>query len=666
MNLIIVESPTKAKTIKKFLSSDYDVEASFGHVRDLPKSKIGVDVEKDFKPDYVVPTKSKKIVAELKAKSKEANSVILATDEDREGEAIAYHLAYLLKLKDPQRIVFHEITKPAIEEALATPRTIDERLVDAQQARRVLDRLVGYKLSPLLWRKVMRGLSAGRVQSVALRLICDREEEIKNFSAKEYWTIEANLKKQSDSEDKSFIALLWKHQEKVISKLEISSKESADNYLKSLEGAQYTVTNIDKKETKRYPLPPYTTSTLQQDAGQRLHFPAKMTMSTAQKLYEQGFITYHRTDSVNISQRILPETQQTIESQFGKNYFDGFHQYKTKSKLAQEAHEAIRPAKPSLLPDQAKLREIELKLYTLIWQRFMASQMTPALSEKTIIEITANESTFKAEGEIMRFDGYTRVYPVSPKDVILPPLDLNEILSLVKLDGVQHFTKPPARFSEPMLVKELEKNGVGRPSTYASIITVIQDRGYVGKDDDRRLFPKEIGIVVNKLLKEHFPNIVDVNFTSTIEEDLDKIAEGTETYLELLKRFYEPFIKNLKEKEKELKKEDINPVEQTDKICPKCGASVVIKSGRFGKFYSCSKFPECDWKESLVKKEKLVPTTIPCPDCKEGFLIERKASRGRNRGKTFYGCTRYPQCKHAQSTLEKEAQKPEEKKEEVK
>ena len=636
MNLVIVESPTKSRTIQNFLPNDYVVLSSFGHIRDLPKSDLGIDTEHDFEPHYVVPRKAQPHLKELKKELKNADMVILATDEDREGEAISWHLAQALKLDDKktQRIVFHEITKSAIEEALKNPREIDMNLVDAQQARRVLDRLVGYKLSPFLWKKVVRGLSAGRVQSVTVRLIVDRERKIENFKSDEYWTVEAELQKDTTT----FTASLHAQNGKAIPKLGIKAKEDSDKILKDLEGAEYKIQSIERKETRRNPLPPFTTSTLQQEASKKFGMPSRMTMAIAQALYEHGHITYHRTDSVNLSGQSLSAAKKYIEKEFGaKHYF--FRKFKTKSKGAQEAHEAIRPTSPQKNPDSLKLDSRQKKMYDLIWRRFVASQMTQAIFDATTVDISGGVYTFRSNGSILKFDGFLKVYPMKFEENELPELSEQEILELIKLTPSQHFTQPPARYSEATLIKELEKNGIGRPSTYAPTISTIQDRNYVEKNDQKKFAPTEIGITVNDLLVEHFPRIVDIHFTAEMEEDLDKIADGEKKWVPIIREFYEPFAERLAKKYEEVEKK--MPVEETDKLCPKCGKNLIIRFGRFGKFYACSGFPECKHTDSLEKKQ--TDLGIKCPKCIQGDLIQKTTKRK----KIFYACNRYPDCDFA-------------------
>jgi DNA topoisomerase-1 len=644
-SLVIVESPTKAKTIQKFLGNDYIIKSSFGHVRDLPRRELGVDVEKGFKPKYVVPAKAKKVIAELKKDSKNADNTILATDEDREGESIAWHLQEALKLDNPQRIVFHEITKTAIENALKSPRKIDMNLVNAQQARRILDRIVGYKLSPFLWKKIAKGLSAGRVQSVAVRLVVEKEREIEKFVAVEYWSIEALLKKV----DKEFNAVLVKIDDKAIDKLEVKDKAYADKILNGLNNAKYIVEEVEKKGTKRHPAPPFTTSTLQQASYQRFKFSAKQTMMLAQRLYEEGNITYHRTDSLNLSETSLTAAKDFITTQYGKNYWVGKSvKYVTKSKGAQEAHEAIRPAYAERTPESLKdLDPKQLKLYTLIWQRFIASQMMPALFDSVSADIKAhstdsgqaNDYTFRANGQALKFDGFLKVYPMKYEDKDLPDLEKSDKLELIKLDSIQHFTEPPARYNEASLIKTLEKFGIGRPSTYAPTLSTIQDRNYIEKNEQKRFAPTEMGTIVTDILVKNFPEIVDIDFTAKMEKELDEVADGKDTWSKTIKDFYTPFAKNLEEKYKDVPKENLT--EKTDKICPKCGAPIIERMGRFGRFYACSKFPECKHTESIEDKNK--DLGIKCPKCKKGEVVARKTKKG----KIFYGCNKFPECDFA-------------------
>lgn len=722
--LIIVESPTKAKTISKFLGTGYEVEASFGHVRDLPKSKLSIDVEHNFEPVYVIPPKAKEVITKLKKQAKIASSIILATDEDREGEAISWHLVEALGLKynDPKlkRIVFHEITKNAIEHALENPRAIDLNLVDAQQARRVLDRLVGYELSPFLWRKIRYGLSAGRVQSVATRLIVEREREIQAFNAEEYWSIEAQLSKLPHStspigggqEGIIFNSKLTKINDKAVGKMGISNEVSAKQITKDLEGAEYQVAEITKKEVKRNPSPPFTTSTLQQEAARKLGFSAKQTMTIAQGLYEKGHITYMRTDSLNLAQSALSQAQEVINQEFGKQYgLAEPRRFANKSKGAQEAHEAIRPTDLSLLPQNFKSSDRGAsKLYDLIWKRTLASQMQQAIFDQTAVDISASTTpasdhpssdrrgsyTFRANGQVIKFDGFIRAYTEGTdeksEDEIegaLPELSVDEILKLNELLPIQHFTEPPARYTDASLVKALEAHGIGRPSTYAPTLTTIQERGYVTKED-KKYAPTDEGFLVTDMLVEHFPEIVDINFTSEIEEELDGIAEGKLKWVPVIEEFYTPFKKHLIEKEKEVEKQietsttpcphcgkmmlikygrmgkflacpeegskvtkpmpeeeaQIKALEEKtkDEKCPICDGPMTVRRGRFGFFLGCARYPECKGISKIYNK-----TGFKCPLCldtqsrkdKPGDLVEKK---GRGRGKPFYACTRWPDC----------------------
>lgn len=591
--LVIVESPTKAKTISKFLGTDYTIESSFGHVRDLPKSKLGVDIENNFEPQYVIPTRAKKKVTELKKRAKDASMVYFATDEDREGEAISWHLLELFGIpqEKTKRIVFHEITKDAILEALDHPRDIDKHLVDAQQARRVLDRLVGYNLSPLLWKKVARGLSAGRVQSVAVRLIVEREREIKAFTADEFWTIDAIF----NESNKEFEAKLFSINNKTLGKLEIKNKQEADDILKNLEKCTFSVTDIEKKRTRKNPLPPFTTSTLQQTANNRLSFSAKQTMMIAQQLYEGieigqqgsvGLITYMRTDSINLAERFLQEAGSFIKKTYGDNYTNGPRRFAGKSKLAQEAHEAIRPTDVTNHPDEIKeyLSLQQYRLYKLIWQRAVASQMAAAEIDSTRADIQANDTPylFRANGSVIAFDGFTKIYPTAAKENILPELKNKQLVNLVSVKGNQHFTQPPARYSEATLVKVLEENGIGRPSTYAPTIATIQERGYVIKEE-KKLKPTDLAFLVNDLLVEHFPNIVDYEFTAKMEDELDSVATGEKKWQPVIKNFWGPFSVRLEDKEKNLTKQEVMSQRElgTD---PKTGKPVSVRFGRFGPF----------------------------------------------------------------------------------
>jgi DNA topoisomerase I len=675
MKLVIVESPTKAKTISKFLGKDYKVESSYGHVRDLPRSKLGVDVENNFEPQYVIPTKVRKNVNQLKKLVAKSADIILATDEDREGEAIAWHLAQALGLitddRQPttdnppstpkvERIVFHEITESAIRNALANPRAIDDNLVAAQQARRVLDRLVGYKLSPFLWKKVAKGLSAGRVQSVAVRLIVEREEEIRAFKPQEYWTIEVIFKTERGD---TFKASLAKINGETVKKFDIGDKEKASQIAGELLKASAQILDVTKKETSKNPLPPFTTSTLQQGGASRLGYSAKKTMFLAQKLYEKGLITYMRTDSLNLSKDSLAAAKSWLEKSFGEKYSaDAPRFFKGKSRLAQEAHEAIRPTDINKTPETLKLKEAaEKKMYTLIWQRFTASQMPKAVFDATTVDIQAKnenkEYALRANGNILKFDGYLKVWPQNFSENELPTISRGETLETDAVNPEQHFTEPPPRYSEATLVKALEEHGIGRPSTYAPIISTVQTRNYVHKEKGR-LHPTEIGELVNKVLVEHFPNIVDIEFTAKMEEDLDMVAEGKEKWQKSIGDFYGPFEKHLEEKYESVEKAVAD--EETDEKCEKCEKLMVIKFGRFGKFLACSGFPDCKNTKTLSgQKAEPKKTGIKCEKCGEGELVERRVSRGRARGKMFWGCNRYPECDEA--TWENPAQAKEEK-----
>ncbi|MEK7582734.1 MAG: type I DNA topoisomerase [Patescibacteria group bacterium] len=684
MQLVIVESPTKAKTISRFLGGDFIVKSSYGHIRDLPKSELGIDIEHDFEPKYIVPTKAKKNLTDLKKDAIKADTIILATDEDREGEAIAWHLYDALGLEKLQkknkdlkiqRIVFHEITKHAIEAALEKPRAIDQALVNAQQARRVLDRLVGYKLSPVLWKRYYRGLSAGRVQSVAARLIVEREREIEKFKPEEYWSITAFL--DQGPKTKTIEATLVKIGDKTIEKLSINNEKNATEITKDLENAPYTVENVDKQEVTRSPFAPFTTSTLQQDSVKKLHFSSKQTMMIAQQLYEGvdigsdgsvGLITYMRTDSVNLSQEAILKAKSYIDKNLGNQYHEERH-FKTKLKSAQEAHEAIRPSHPEHSPEniQKYLTPQQYKVYDLIWRRFIASQMTKAVFDASTIEIKAPSNSsgqvkqylFRANGSTMKFDGFLKIYPTKYEENELPVVKVGEKLDLQELKPEQHFTKPPARFNEASLIKILEKEGIGRPSTYAPIISTIQNRKYVETARSRYFHPTEIGILVNDFLVEHFPEIVDIKFTSRMEDELDEIAAGKMEWVPTIRAFYTPLEKGLKEKTEEAQKEKTADQELTDKICDKCGSPMVIKLGRFGKFTACSKFPEC---KNILKEEKKEPekTGEKCEKCETGELVIRYGRFGK-----FIACSNYPECKNTRKIKKENEETPvEEKKEE--
>jgi len=654
-SLVIVESPAKSKTISKMLGSDYIVKSSFGHIRDLPEKEIGVDIEKNFKPTYVAMPKSKKIIADLKKAVAEVGHVYLATDLDREGEAIAWHLKELLKLSDDttDRITFHEITESAIKEAVKNPRKLDMALVDSQQARRILDRLVGYKLSPILWKKVRKGLSAGRVQSVAVMMICDREEEIEKFVPVEYWSIEAELQKNNEI---SFTANLISKDGKKFEKLEIQNKEQADNILKDLESAQYKVASVEKKERKRSPYPPYTTSTMQQDVSRRVGFSSSKTMSVAQKLYEGiqignqgvvGLITYMRTDSLNIAAVAQKEALSFIETSYGKGFVPSKPRfYKTKSKGAQEAHEAIRPTSVKRTPEMMKpyLTADEYKLYKAIWNRFVASQMADAVYDTVTIDIQANNYMFRATGSTLKFDGFMKVYSIQDEDTKepkLPVLSENDILNLVKIVPEQHFTEPPARYNEASLIKTLEEYGIGRPSTYAPTIKTILDRMYV-RLENKKFYPTDLGIVVNKFLKENFKDVINYEFTADIEEEFDDIAENKLKWQDVLKKFYTPFESHLAKAEGATRQK-IAP-KATNEVCPKCGKPMVIRESRRGPFMACSGYPECKTTFSVDKDGNKVSnepekTEEKCPKC-GGIMLKKMGFRG-----PYLACEHYPECK---------------------
>ncbi|MDQ6932155.1 MAG: type I DNA topoisomerase [Candidatus Eremiobacteraeota bacterium] len=653
--LIIVESPTKARTIKKFLPSRYVVKASVGHVRDLPKSTLGVDVENDFAPKYLTIKGKGDIIKDLRVALKNASEVYLATDPDREGEAIAWHLAELLKLPDPKRIELHEITKDAAMTALKHPHHIDLDRVNAQQARRILDRLVGYKISPLLWAKVRGGLSAGRVQSVAVKLIVDREREITSFVPREYWSITALLSSENEPESVFAAELISRDGEK----FEATSRETADEVLAAVAGASYRIASVKQRETRRNAPAPFTTSTLQQEASRKLRLRVRRTMQLAQALYEgvdlgsegtQGLITYMRTDSTRISDTAREGAREFIVQSFGEPYYGG-RGFKVRAG-AQDAHEAIRPTAIARSPASLAgiLKREELRLYTLIWERFVASQMAAAVFDQTTVDIVANRYTFRANGSVLKFAGFTKVYQEGKDDdtvaaarkgnaptegkgrVLLPRLEQDEILRFHRLDPKQHFTEPPPRYSEATLVKTLEENGIGRPSTYSAIVETIQARQYV-QQTERRFHPTQIGVAVNDLLNEHFGDIMDLEFTASMETKLDRIAVCDAGWVEVLRQFYLPFIKELNVAEAKLPRVEIKD-EPTDAICPNCGRPMVIKSGRFGRFISCSGYPECKTTAPILKD-----TGAKCPK-DGGMIVERKSRKGR----VFFGCANYPKC----------------------
>ncbi|MEW5805719.1 MAG: type I DNA topoisomerase [Patescibacteria group bacterium] len=674
MDLVIVESPTKSKTISKFLGKDYQVESSYGHVRDLPKSKLGVDLANNFEPEYVISPKAKQNLKKLNQLAKKADSIILATDEDREGEAIAWHLAEALglgisnssarsgsafggqfpiskqKLKSQfpkiQRIVFHEITRPAIEQALENPREINLDLVNAQQARRVLDRLVGYELSPFLWKKIKYGLSAGRVQSAALRLLVEKEKEIQEFKPVQYFPIRALVSKLKSKDD--FEAFLFKINEKNIPNPGILSAEQAKTIVSELEKAEFSVFDLIKKQTSRSPSPPFTTSTLQQDAWQKLRYSSKQTMMIAQQLYEQGLITYMRTDSVNLSQQSINAARKLIQDQFGKNYLpEKPNFYKAKSKLAQEAHEAIRPTNPFLLPEELKQSHDskQAKLYQLIWSRFIACQMGKAkIAQQTVIVLARyqDQSYFlKTTGQQIIFDGFLKVANSSAKEVFLPELKKEEVLELKKILSEEKFTQPPARYNDASLVKMLEQLGIGRPSTYSSIISTLLLRNYVQRTETRSLQATSLGILVTELLVNHFQEVVDYKFTARIEDDLDEIANKGSDWRKLVKNFYGSFHENLLKKEKEVSRQEATE-RPSDEVCDKCGAPMVVKYGRYGEFLGCSRYPDCSNIKKLPKQNQELD--ILCPECGKEHGGKVVIRRTKAKKRVFYGCSRWPEC----------------------
>lgn len=656
--LVIVESPAKARTIGRFLGKEFTVKASVGHVRDLLRSQISVDVENDFEPKYRVPNEKREVVKELKADAARAEEVYLATDPDREGEAIAWHLIEAVEA-DPnsiRRVVFHEITKDAVQNAFENPRNIDMRLVDAQQARRILDRLVGYNLSPLLWAKVRGRLSAGRVQSVALRMVVDREKEIRDFVSEEYWTVDAEFL-QPESPP-SFETRLTKINGE---KPNLNNGGDVTTLLEELWKSKYSVKRVKTGERVRWPSAPFTTSTLQQSASRRLRYTARRTMRVAQQLYEGidldaedpvGLITYLRTDSTNVSKTAQDEARKYVRTKYGPKYVPAKPpHYKTKSARAQEAHEAIRPTSVLRTPEKIKdnVSSEQYKLYSLIWKRFVASQMTAAIYDTLSIEVAgkseAKSFIFRVSASSIRFKGFTEVYDISAKDkgnskddelqaklAKLPKLKDGDPLDLLNLSHDQHFTQPPKRYSDATLVRALEEHGIGRPSTYAPILSTLQQRGYVERKD-RRLFLTEIGEIVNELIVDHFSNIVDLGFTAKMEDDLDQIASGAKPWVEVVREFYDPFAKQMEEAKEHMPEVKAEP-EVLDRLCPETGHPLIVRIGRFGKFIGCSNFPECRYTEPWLEK-----MGVHCPKC-DGEVVERRTRKGR----VFYGCSRYPEC----------------------
>ena len=646
--LVIVESPAKAKTIERYLGKKYEVKASMGHVRDLPKSQMGVDVENNYKPKYITIRGKGEVLKELRKAAKKAKKVYLAADPDREGEAIAWHLAHILNIDEESecRVVFNEITKDAVKESFKQPRAIDLDLVDAQQARRILDRLVGYNISPLLWKKVKKGLSAGRVQTVALKMIIDREKEIENFKPEEYWTIEATFEKDKDSFEGSFYGIDGKKQE-------LKTKADVENIQKRLTDDHFLVEKVNKRERKRNPAKPFITSSLQQEAARKLNFRARKTMMVAQQLYEgidlgrqaggiTGLITYMRTDSTRISDVAKNEARKYIEEKYGKKYV-GFDRKTSNQQGAQDAHEAIRPT--SVLRDPRSLKDVltndQYRLYKLIWERFVASQMAPAVMDTVTVHLTNNNVEFRATGSQVKFNGFMKVYVEGTDDnknnivqeKLLPELEEGMKVTAKKIDPNQHFTQPPPRYTEARLVRAMEELGIGRPSTYAPTLDTIQRRGYVSLEN-RRFVPTELGTIVSEAVEEYFPEIIDVDFTAKMEKDLDTIEEGKSDWVEVIDDFYKDFEKRLEYAEKEMEKIEIKD-EPAGIDCEKCGHEMVYKMGRYGKFLACPNFPECRNTKPILKK-----IGVDCPKCKEGAVVERKTKKRR----TFYGCDRYPEC----------------------
>ncbi len=641
-NLVIVESPAKAKTLKKFLGSTYKIEASMGHVRDLPKSEMGIDFENDYEPKYITIRGKGELLAKLRKEVKKAEKIYLATDPDREGEAISWHLAYALKLegKKVYRITFNEITKDAVKNSIKEAREIDMHLVDAQQARRSLDRVVGYKISPLLWAKVKKGLSAGRVQSVALKIICDREDEVENFIPEEYWSIDFDLKHGKSSFAGHFLSKSGK-------KVKLDSEESVNEALSNLDTEKLTVEKIKKGKRIKKPQPPFTTSTLQQEASKALGFSTSKTMKVAQELYEGidikghgtvGLVSYIRTDSVRISDEAYNTSYEYIRERYGEEFLpETRNEYKTKSR-AQDAHEAIRPTYMDHVPVEISesLSKDQLKLYTLIWNRFLASQMSVAKYDTVQVDIISGDVTIRSSGSILRHEGYLIVYKTdddkADKDIKMPELEVGEQIKLIETHKNQHFTQPPARYTEAALVKKLEEVGIGRPSTYAPTISTIIARNYITKEQ-KQLFPTELGEIINQIMVEHFGNIVDVDFTAKMEERLDKIELGEIEWKNILREFYPGFKEELAIAEEKLEKVEIKD-EVTDVICEKCGENMVIKYGKYGKFLACPAFPNCSNTKPFFEE-----AGVDCPKC-NGKVIIKKSKKGRR----FYGCENNPEC----------------------
>lgn len=646
--LVIVESPAKAKTIERYLGKKYKVRASLGHLRDLPRSQMGVDVENNYEPKYITIRGKGPILQDLKKEAKKAKKIFLAADPDREGEAIAWHLAHQLGVDENSdcRVVFNEITKDAIKESFKNPRPINTDLVDAQQARRILDRLVGYNISPILWKKVKKGLSAGRVQSVALKLIIDREEEIKSFEPEEYWSIGAGFSKKEGDFEASFYGTAGK-------KVKLTDKKQVDGILSTLDGDDFTVSQVVKKERKRNPAVPFTTSSLQQEAARKLNFRAKKTMMVAQQLYEGitigkegivGLITYMRTDSTRTSETAQAEAKTHIESMYGEEFTRKTKAAgKSSAAKTQDAHEAVRPTSVLRTPEAMKafLSKDQLKLYKLIWSRFLASQMAPAILDTVTVDLLNNDVQFRATGSQVKFQGFMKVYIEShddkeeEKDNVLPPLAEGETVTCASIDPKQHFTQPPPRFSEARLVKTLEELGIGRPSTYAPTLDTIQKRGYVTLDA-KRFVPTELGGIVNAAVNQYFSDITNAEFTAKMEQSLDHIEVGEMPWVKVIDEFYVDFEKHLKVADEEMEKIEIKD-EPAGEDCEKCGSPMVYKMGRYGKFMACSNFPDCRNTKAIIK-----PIGVTCPLCKEGEVVERKSKKNR----IFYGCDRYPECEY--------------------
>ncbi|HBY10373.1 DNA topoisomerase I [candidate division WWE3 bacterium RIFOXYC2_FULL_42_13] len=658
MKLVIVESPTKAKTLSKILPQSYSIKASMGHIRDLPKSGLGVDVEKDFTPVYEVPSKAKKVLTDLKKTAKEAEEVVLATDPDREGEAIAWHLEELLRGKKDtrtfSRVVFHELTKEAIDEAFKNPGKIDSDLVDAQQARRVLDRLVGYKLSPLLWKKVMYGLSAGRVQSVAVRLVVERERERQAFTPEEYWGVLGEF--QNGSKKK-----IWAELSEIKGKkVAIKNGEQAEKIKAEALKGIYSVVSLKKSERKKNPYPPFKTSTLQQAMANIYGFNAKKTMRAAQGLFEKGYITYHRTDSLSLSPQFINEARGLIKKRFGEAYLpDTPNLYKTKSANAQEAHEAIRPTLASRVPEKSiGLAGDEFKTYSIVWLRSLECQMNPSIYEQTSLSIGSDDGyIFKASGSVVLFEGWLAVAKMlgvredeEETPSILPELAEGTKMKLLEIKNEQHFTQPPARYNDASLIKKMEELGVGRPSTYAPTLSTIQDRKYVLREG-RYFYPNDVAYVVVDLLVAHFPEIVDYNFTALMEESLDKVAEGEIQWVPVIREFYKPFEKKIGEKDKELNKRDVTNLGESEEKCPECGRVLVFKLGKFGKFLSCSGYPECKYAKPLEPLNGAGGEDEDfgkCDKCEDGVMVLKQGRFGK-----FLACSNYPKCKNTKPYLDK-------------